>query len=851
MWVQGAVERALLISFEAEGLDNRDWAAMAPDVFDAEDMYPNAQEAILDDLTAITDTMSNPSAHVAAALDVSDVGSNLYDAEFLRTDASFPAAHLVTAVAVDDAAKKSEAAPQRKGTPNLKISVESEAVQATAEKGEIGVQSPTHWPVERGVGPSKPMRDAVDLGVAGKTKWKGTTDDPDKNFDDVLLSEGFQVDKAAEGAKGTTGIEVEVQRAGEKRVRHRAIRGQLDWHTGPETYAFRVLEAERSEPQTNPAWGVMMEWLAKALPPQWRFEVDQESKTLYFSNRVTGEVSALHPDHEALLAILDFGRLLAEADAFDRVQILERSLLLTRGKASDEMALWSGPHEHADQTHFWYCGQKKLVCLYDPRIDIKRRQETLATAMRTITARLGIKPDSSKPPVQEQERKTLSMKSQLFGKVAEKSEAAAEAARQSLTLPDINAKGTVGKALPPKAKPKGPDAAELAQLQREEEARKKAEQERMRKEHIEKTELEAIRRTSKTTVAAAHIAGVPLVKGQHLRGHIGEDQADFAATAPLPKGNQLSTTLKSIEQQMTSKEFWDAPTKEKKGLSKSASAPDVRKQNQKKRATASRAPAEKPAPPKGVDKAQLAWASGTFPAGEMSDSIREEDLDAPIADPEPEPLQLPRTQESYVQLEAEPLSADSSEWPELIRKVPVPPYERTQLSLDSMRMDGSLPKRFGTKKPLQPMRMEQDRHRLYFTGVRQGPVKDGVSTARALNPALRNAATRMSRGRMIQAVEANRLAQMVGYTGAAVQCVVNPRNMVNMAQISAAESSAFDMDEWPKLRPDLVERHDTFHTAGVGMGGRYVSDKGRRPSDFSISLAEREVQMEMDAAQGV
>jgi hypothetical protein len=149
------------------------------------------------------------------------------------------------------------------------------------------------------------------------------------------------------------------------------------------------------------------------------------------------------------------------------------------------------------------------------------------------------------------------------------------------------------------------------------------------------------------------------------------------------------------------------------------------------------------------------------------------------------------------------------------------------------------------------MRMEQDRHRLYFTGVRQGPVKDGVSTARALNPALRNAATRMSRGRMIQAVEANRLAQMVGYTGAAVQCVVNPRNMVNMAQISAAESSAFDMDEWPKLRPDLVERHDTFHTAGVGMGGRYVSDKGRRPSDFSISLAEREVQMEMDAAQGV
>ena len=80
------------------------------------------------------------------------------------------------------------------------------------------------------------------------------------------------------------------------------------------------------------------------------------------------------------------------------------------------------------------------------------------------------------------------MKSQLFGKVAEKSEAAAEAARQSLTLPDINAKGTVGKALPPKAKPKGPDAAELAQLQREEEARKKAEQERMRKEHIEKTE---------------------------------------------------------------------------------------------------------------------------------------------------------------------------------------------------------------------------------------------------------------------------------------------------------------------------------------------------------------------------
>jgi hypothetical protein len=199
-----------------------------------------------------------------------------------------------------------------------------------------------------------------------------------------------------------------------------------------------------------------------------------------------------------------------------------------------------------------------------------------------------------------------------------------------------------------------------------------------------------------------------------------------------------------------------------------------------------------------------------------------------------------------VQVE-EPLSADPTEWPELVRKVHVPPYERTQLSLDSMNKDGSLPKRYNKKKPLQPLRLQEDRHRLYFTGVAQGPVKDGVTTARALNPALRTAATRMSRGRMIQAIEANRLAQMVGYTGAAVQCVVNPQNSVNMAQLSAAESSAFDMDEWPKIRPDLVERHDTFHTAGVGMGGRYVSDKGRRPSDFSISLAEKQMEKEMAA----
>merc|ERR1719171_3293322 len=282
---------------------------------------------------------------------------------------------------------------------------------------------------------------------------------------------------------GTTGIEVEVQRAGERRHRHRGIRGKLDWVTGPETYAFRVLEAERTEPKTNPAWGVMIEWLAKPLPPQWRFEVDQESRTLYFSNRQTGEVSALHPDHEALLSIMDFGRLLAEADAYDRVQILERSLLLTRAKAADEMGMWSGPHEHADGQQFWYCGSKKLVCLYDPRDDIKRRQDILSTAMRTITARLGIKSDSSKPPVQAEERKTLSMKSQLFQKVAEQAEAEA-AARASLKLPDIDAK-TVGKALPPKAKPKGPDAAELEQLKREEAARKKAEQERKHQERIE------------------------------------------------------------------------------------------------------------------------------------------------------------------------------------------------------------------------------------------------------------------------------------------------------------------------------------------------------------------------------
>ena len=60
--------------------------------------------------------------------------------------------------------------------------------------------------------------------------------------------------------------------------------------------------------------------------------------------------------------------------------------------------------------------------------------------------------------------------------------------------------------------------------------------------------MQACRTNRQSPLGSYHtIIAIPLV------------QADFAATAPLPKGNQLSTTLKSIEQQMTSKEFWDAP----------------------------------------------------------------------------------------------------------------------------------------------------------------------------------------------------------------------------------------------------------------------------------------------------
>ena len=63
------------------------------------------------------------------------------------------------------------------------------------------------------------------------------------------------------------------------------------------------------------------------------------------------------------------------------------SLLLTRGKASDEMALWSGPHEHADQTHFWYCGQKKLVCLdrFTHRITCVKDPQTLRGSFSAVS----------------------------------------------------------------------------------------------------------------------------------------------------------------------------------------------------------------------------------------------------------------------------------------------------------------------------------------------------------------------------------------------------------------------------------------------------------------------------------
>merc|ERR1719159_1366257 len=108
---------------------------------------------------------------------------------------------------------------------------------------------------------------------------------------------------------------------------------------------------------------------------------------------------------------------------------------------------------------------------------------------------------------------------------------------------------------------------------------------------------------------------------------------------------------------MMSKEFWEAESSTKKKLSKSASAPDVRKQKKKdkKKGTTALESSKKAAGPKGVDKVKLAWGSGTFP-GE-SDSIREEDFDYPMADPSPEPEpQHPTFKEYSVQVEAEPLS---------------------------------------------------------------------------------------------------------------------------------------------------------------------------------------------------
>jgi hypothetical protein len=697
------------------------------------------------------------------------------------------------------------------------------------------------------------MGDAQDFNVSG-AQWQG-------DQAAMFSAEGFNTKKK----KAQTGHKVAVQKPRHATQRNRGVQGTLDWVTGPEQYAHSMLEAEPGEEKTNPSWELLIQWLSRPLPGAWRFEIDVDSKTLFFVNSKTSEVSATHPDHEAFMALLDFGRLLAAVDLFDRVQMLDRSLLLVKGAAGREIADWSGPHRHGDGTHFWYCAKKKLVAMHDPRTDIRRRMDMTCWAMRTIVSRLGVKPEAEEEEVDEEEEEMDEeekyrgiLKSKLYCSVPDEKDNSSAATPKDLTLPAIDAKGP---RVTEKKKKTTPEEAEAQRLQEEMEKRKAVELKRIERAHA--AEDRAILRTSKDTVEAAHVAKVKLLPAQEIKPPLMR-----TAVAPPAKTTKPQTLLdykKTLHTHVSSREFWNEEMKPQLSLAtqgKSSSLPSIAKSSQGSQyksvdtvpskgpsKDSSKGPSKGPSKPSNTSAASAAHHTlrrnetpeqalkheadvlahtAPLPATEadvdafLGITSDEEEKPAPLeawatvspsasqefpsgkarAGPRAAPIEIPETYRTEI--------------PEIVRKVHLPKKKKTGL------------------KKLAPLRSDSEgRHQFYFTGAPEGPVKDGVTTTRALNAHLKMSSTRMSRARMIQAVEAHRLAQVLGYTGAAVQVLMNPGHRINRAEVDAAQDPKYDIDSWSKFRPDLVEgAKETFHTAGKTISGRYVSEKGLRSTGF-------------------
>jgi hypothetical protein len=400
-----------------------------------------------------------------------------------------------------------------------------------------------------------------------------------------------------------------------------------------------------------------------------------------------------------------------------------------------------------------------------------------------------------------------------------------------------------------KQQAKKPSPEELAERKAVEEEEKKIEAERARIERIRSAEDTAIARTSKHTVAAAHVAGVALVKGQDMRTLPAQVfSVDDTGQLMPKKTHHIIDHNKIVSAQVGSKQFWTEDLKPRtKELPKSGSLPSVQSKKSSREMSRDCAPKatldfhEDIHPKHGTQQAQetsnRAMVGTVLPDNAVSSTTHEREKGK---EKKRSPTAIsPDTSVSELYV------------PELIKKVHVPEYDHHQLSLDAPERDGSLPKRYKAKKPLRPLRDAEDRHRLFFTGTTHGPVQDGVVTTRALNNALREQSTRMTRAKMLQAVEANKLAQIVGYTGAAIQVMMNPKHVVNRAEVDAATDTNFDVDDWHKLRPDVVQKNETFHKAGVSLSGRYVSEKGRKYSDeFRADRGEWEEAVAVHHAHG-
>jgi hypothetical protein len=129
--------------------------------------------------------------------------------------------------------------------------------------------------------------------------------------------------------------------------------------------------------------GVVAGHLRSPLPDGWQEQVDEKGR-LYYWNELTAESTWNHPDHDGLVAIVEFAAKARPIEPWKRRRALRDERLALEKIAREAMKSWSGPHLDPDGNRYYYDEKKGRSEWRNPAVEALRTLIWRLEAMETV-----------------------------------------------------------------------------------------------------------------------------------------------------------------------------------------------------------------------------------------------------------------------------------------------------------------------------------------------------------------------------------------------------------------------------------------------------------------------------------